>query len=100
MARVTGVRFDRAGRVTYCVADEALAVGDAVLVETPDGAKRGWVIIAPDQMVIDELPAPPTLVARRDPSPALPHEGSELGSVGRFGLAAALVAGAEPDALP
>ena len=99
-ARVTGVRFERADPVTYCVTDEALAVGDAVVVEGPEGVRRGWVVIAPDQVVVDELPERPSLVARRDPSPAVPREGSEAGPVGRFGLAAGLVAGADPNALP
>jgi hypothetical protein len=98
-ARVTGVRFERADPVTYCVTDEALAVGDAVVMDGPEGVRQGWVAIAPDQVVVDELPERPSVVARRDSSQAVPHEWSEAGQVGRFGLAATLVAGADPDAL-
>jgi hypothetical protein len=100
MSRLTGVRFGRTGRVTYCVTDEDLAVGDAVVVETPEGAARGWVVIAPDQVVIDEVPARPTLVARRALSPVLSEGERASEDMGRFGLAAALVAGADPAALP
>lgn len=114
MAGIVGVRFERAGRVGYYVAAEALAVGDRVAVETPESVRPGWVVIAPDQVVLDELPERPSGVARRVEPPAETGAGSEGDAGGRggpgdeavappaghFGLAAALVGPRQAPPLP
>ncbi len=115
MAGMVGVRFERAGRVHYYAAAEALTVGDRVAVETAEGVRQGWVVIAPDQVVLDELPERPTAVARRLAGPTAAAvddqaavrarataEGSTLGAsaAGRFGLAAALVGPPHTPLLP
>lgn len=99
MARVTGVRLDSTGPVYYCLTADALAAGDAVEVETPTGRAQGRVVIAPEQVVLDDLPERPTAIARRLP-PAPPAPAPTRVRAGRFGLAAALVAGVDPAALP
>ena len=102
MAGVVGVRFERAGRVHYYVGANTLAVGDWVAVGTPDGAREGWVVIAPDQVVLDELPEPPTIVARRVERPPEAFAGDATGAqaAGHFGLAAALIGPAHAPPLP
>jgi hypothetical protein len=111
MTGIVGVRFERAGRLGYYAAAEALAVGDWVAVDEPTGPRQGWVVIAPDQVVLDELPARPTIVARRVEHPtgaasggataaSLASDEGTAQAVGRFGLAAALVGPAQVPLLP
>jgi hypothetical protein len=102
MLDVVGVRFERAGRVHYYAAAEALAVGDWVVVEAPEGTRQGWVVIAPDQVVLDELPERPTIVARRVAPPTEAAAGGEGAAkpAGPFGLAAALIGPAHAPPLP
>jgi hypothetical protein len=102
MADIVGVRFERAGCVRYYAASEALAVGDWVAVETAEGSRQGWVVIAPEQVVLDELPERPTVVARRVERPAEPVAAGEVGgaAVGCVGLAPALVGPAHARPLP
>src|SRR5438874_10962899 len=101
MAGIVGVRFERAGRVHYYAAAGALAVGDWVAVEAPDGARQGWVVIAPDQVVLDELPERPAVVARRVARPEAEAGGATAGpAVGHYGLAAALIGPAHAPPLP
>jgi hypothetical protein len=110
MAGIVGVRFERAGRVGYYAAAEALAVGDRVAVETPEGPRQGWVVIAPDQVVLDELLERPSVVARRverspeadwagDPAWASSDAATEP-AVGRYGLAPWLIGPAQAPPLP
>ncbi|HEY7061113.1 MAG TPA: hypothetical protein VII06_06525 [Chloroflexota bacterium] len=94
MAGIIGVRFERAGRVSYFAAVEPLAVGDRVVLAVPGGVRYGWVVIAPDQVVLDELPERPTIVARRVERPAEAGAGGEA-NAGHFGLAAALISPAQ-----
>ncbi len=50
---VVGVRFDRGGNVAYFdAAGFDLSQGDMVAVETDDGPREGWVVIAPSIQVI------------------------------------------------
>lgn len=61
---IAGVRFRTAGRVHYYTTDTALAVGDRVVAETERGLDLGWVVIAPDQVLVNELPEPPPPIVR------------------------------------
>jgi hypothetical protein len=110
MAGVVGVRFEQSGRVHYYAPAEPLAVGDWVAVDTPDGPRQGWVVIAPDQVVLDELPERPTIVARRvkrppeaawagAPAPAA-ADGAAEQAVGHYGLAPGLIGPAQAPPLP
>src|SRR5579883_2154307 len=101
MAGIVGVRFERAGRVHYYAAAEALAVGDRVVVADPAGAREGWVVIAPDQVVVDELAERPSIVARRvEPAAEPAGDGTAEPAAGPFGLAAALIGPAHAPPLP
>jgi cell fate regulator YaaT (PSP1 superfamily) len=65
MTTIAGVRFRPADRVHYYSAEVALAVGDGVVAETERGLDLGWVVIAPDQVLAHELPAPPRAIVRQ-----------------------------------
>jgi cell fate regulator YaaT (PSP1 superfamily) len=65
MTTIAGVRFHRADRVHYYTADADLAVGDPVVAETERGPEVGWVVIAPDQVLTNELPEPPRAIVRK-----------------------------------
>ncbi len=57
--RVTGVRFKGAGRVFYFDAkDLELQTGEVVVVQTPHGTSVGRVVIAPEQVVAEEIEEP------------------------------------------
>ena len=63
---IVGVRFKRQGRVEYFdPADLDLAVGDRVVVETPEGPQEGEVVIAPAQVVFSDLRGPMDAVLRK-----------------------------------
>ena len=53
------MRFGRSGRVDFFdPAGLELHVGDRVLVETDDGPREAWVVIAPGQVVQSDLRGP------------------------------------------
>ena len=55
MANITGIRFNRAGKVYYFDAgDIALAPGDYAVVKTTRGLELGHVVIAPGQVLAGE----------------------------------------------
>jgi cell fate regulator YaaT (PSP1 superfamily) len=55
--RVAGVRFRNAGKIFYFhAAGLRLEPGEYVVVETARGPEVARVVIAPDQVVVDELP--------------------------------------------
>jgi cell fate regulator YaaT (PSP1 superfamily) len=52
MANITGIRFNRAGKIYYFDAgDIALAAGDDAVVKTSRGLQMGRVVIAPGQVM-------------------------------------------------
>jgi cell fate regulator YaaT (PSP1 superfamily) len=66
MADVVGVRFKRAGRVYYFdPSDIELNLGDRVVVETSRGPELGQVVIAPTQVVANEVNKPLKPVVRK-----------------------------------
>lgn len=59
MPGLVGIRFTLNGRVGYFdPAELDLEVGDRVSVETEEGARDGWVVIAPDQVLHSDLRGP------------------------------------------
>lgn len=69
MQRIVGVRFREAGKIYYFdPRDLALEEGDFVVVETPRGEEIAWVVIAPDQLIYNEIadPKPVTRLATED----------------------------------
>ena len=55
MANTTGVRFRQAGKIFYYDAgDFELTVSDYVVVETSHGAAVSRVVVAPDQVIVNE----------------------------------------------
>jgi cell fate regulator YaaT (PSP1 superfamily) len=66
MESVVGVRFKRTGRVYYFdPSDIELNLGDRVVVETSHGLELGQVVIAPTQVVANEVNKPLKLVVRK-----------------------------------
>ena len=66
MAEIVGVRFKRAGRVYYFApAGIDLEVGDYVVVKTARGLELGHVVIAPKQVLANELTEPLKPVVRK-----------------------------------
>jgi cell fate regulator YaaT (PSP1 superfamily) len=66
MDDVVGVRFKRAGRVYYFdPSDIELNLGDRVVVETSRGPELGQVVIAPTQVVANEVNKPLKPVVRK-----------------------------------
>ncbi len=66
MTAVVGIRFKRAGRVYYFdPAETVLEVGDWVVVETARGLEAGWVVIAPKQVLANELTEPLKPILRK-----------------------------------
>lgn len=66
MAEIVGVRFKRAGRVYYFdPAGIILAVNDRVVVRTNRGLELGWVVIAPGQVLANEVTEPLQPVVRQ-----------------------------------
>ncbi len=59
MTEIVGIRFKRAGRVYYFdPAGIELEVGNRVVVETTRGVELGQVVIAPEQVLANEIEAP------------------------------------------
>jgi len=66
MAEIVGVRFKRAGKVYYFdPAGIDLEVNDWVVVKTMRGLELGWVVIAPKQVLANEVQEPLKPVVRR-----------------------------------
>jgi cell fate regulator YaaT (PSP1 superfamily) len=66
MAEIVGIRFKRAGRVYYFdPADIEMDVGDCVVVKTARGSELGWVVIAPRQVMANEVTEPLKPVVRK-----------------------------------
>src|SRR3990172_7895188 len=65
-SQLVGVRFKRAGRVYYFApADLELEVNDYVVAETPQGLEVGRVVIAPKQVLANEVTEPLKPVLRK-----------------------------------
>jgi cell fate regulator YaaT (PSP1 superfamily) len=59
MAEIVGIRFKRAGKVYYFdPGTTELEPNDNVVVETSRGPEVGWVVIAPKQVVDNEISEP------------------------------------------
>lgn len=59
MQRIVGVRFKEAGRIYYFdPQDFEVEEGEFVVVETPRGLEIAWVVIAPDQLIYNEVSDP------------------------------------------
>jgi cell fate regulator YaaT (PSP1 superfamily) len=66
MAEIVGIRFKRAGRVYYFdPAGIEMDVGDCVVVNTARGMELGWVVIAPRQVLANEVTEPLKPVVRK-----------------------------------
>lgn len=67
MAKIVGIRFKRAGKIYYFDPSgfEDLEAGDWVIVKTTRGVEAGRVIIAPKQVVDEEIKAPLKPIQRR-----------------------------------
>jgi cell fate regulator YaaT (PSP1 superfamily) len=66
MAEIVGIRFKRAGKVYYFdPADIDLEVNDHVIVETSHGLELGRVVIAPRQVLANEVTEPLKPVIRK-----------------------------------
>ncbi|MFC1941336.1 stage 0 sporulation family protein [Chloroflexota bacterium] len=66
MADIVGVRFKRAGKIYYFdPADIELEVNDYVVVETTRGQELGEVVIAPKQVLANEVEKPLKPVIRK-----------------------------------
>lgn len=66
MADIVGIRFKRAGKVYYFdPAGIELEVKDQVVVKTSRGLEMGWVVIAPTQVLANEVNEPLKPVMRR-----------------------------------
>jgi len=66
MAEIVGIRFKKAGRVYYFdPADTELEVGDYVVVQTTRGLDLGHVVIAPRQVLVNEMTKPLKSIVRK-----------------------------------
>lgn len=66
MADVVGIRFKRAGKMYYFdPAGLELNAGDYVVVKTSRGEELGWVVVAPRQVVANEITEPLKPVVRK-----------------------------------
>ena len=92
MAEIVGIRFKRAGRVYYFdPADIDLEVNDYVVVKTGRGLELGRVVIAPKQVLAEEVTKPLKPVVRKAEADDIKHaqefEGKEreaLAECGKF----------------
>jgi len=74
MAEIVGIRFKRAGRVYYFApADIDLAVDDYVVVNTGRGLELGRVVIAPKQVLAEEVTKPLKTVVRKATDDDIEH---------------------------
>jgi cell fate regulator YaaT (PSP1 superfamily) len=66
MAEIVGIRFKKAGRVYYFdPAGIDLEVNDYVVVQTTRGLELGYVVIAPRQILVNEVTTPLKPVVRK-----------------------------------
>ena len=67
--RTMGVRFAKAGKIQYFdPGDETFETNDHVVGETANGLEIGWVVIAPDQVLMTKFKdTPPPIVRRASP---------------------------------
>ena len=66
MAEIVGIRFKKAGRVYYFdPAGIDLEVNDYVVVQTSRGLELGHVVIAPRQVLVNEVTTPLKPVVRK-----------------------------------
>ena len=66
MAEIVGIRFKRAGRLYYFdPAGIEMDVDDCVVVKTARGTELGWVVIAPRQVLANEVNEPLKPVVRK-----------------------------------
>ena len=68
MPSLVAIRFTLNGRVHYFdPAELDLSVDDRVSVETDEGPRDGWVVIAPDQVLHSDLHGPLDRVLKKLP---------------------------------
>jgi len=66
MAEIVGIRFKKAGKVYYFdPAGIDLKVDDHIVVETTRGTELGYVVIAPKQVLVNEITTPLKPVIRK-----------------------------------
>jgi len=66
MAEIVGIRFKKTGRVYYFdPAGIDLEVNDHVVVQTTRGLELGYVVIAPEQVLVNEITTPLKPVVRK-----------------------------------
>ena len=66
MAEIVGIRFKKAGRVYYFdPAGIDLEINDYVVVQTTRGLELGYVVIAPKQVLVNEITTPLKPVVRK-----------------------------------
>jgi len=66
MAEIVGIRFKKTGRVYYFdPAGIDLEVNDYVVVQTTRGLELGYVVIAPEQVLVNEITTPLKPVVRK-----------------------------------
>jgi len=66
MAEIVGIRFKKTGRVYYFdPAGIDLEVNDYVVVQTTHGLEMGYVVIAPKQVLVNEITTPLKPVVRK-----------------------------------
>jgi len=66
MAEIVGIRFKKAGRVYYFdPAGIDLEINDYVVVQTTRGLDLGYVVIAPKQVLVNEITTPLKPVVRK-----------------------------------
>lgn len=64
--KIVGVRFKRSGPIHFFDSESLdLQVNDAVVVETEEGSRIGWVAIAPHQVIHNDLRKPLPPIHRR-----------------------------------
>ena len=66
MAEIVGIRFKKTGRVYYFdPAGIDLEINDHVVVQTTRGLELGYVVIAPEQVLVNEITTPLKPVVRK-----------------------------------
>ena len=67
MAHIVGVRFGRSGPVTFVDSQDidGLGIGACVVIEDGNQMKLAWIIVAPSQMIYDDLRGPLRSILRK-----------------------------------
>lgn len=66
MPGIVGIRFARAGKIVYYdPGEEKLAIGDYVVVKAEEGLRVGYVVIAPDQVLMSKMKGALAPIVRR-----------------------------------